>query len=127
MTRLRTAAVQVDEQGEPMLIIDVFDVDQYGRLLANVRVPETITMLARCTLAQECVAAGWAYTTPLHIVPHQVAEAFEHAKTNRVGLGDWKRRKGHSRRRPSADASIASSRTEKADRESFGCRLEFSK
>ena len=88
MTRLRTAAVQVDEEGEPMLILDVFDVDQYGRLLADVRgvrVGETTTMLARWTLARECVAAGWAYTTPLHIVPDQVAEAFQHAKTNRVG------------------------------------------
>ena len=88
MASLRTA-VQVDEEGQlPMLIIDVFDVDQYGRLLADVRgvrVGQNTNILARWTFAEECVAAGWAYTTPLHIVPHRVAEAFEQAKRNRVG------------------------------------------
>ena len=70
------------------MIIDVYEIDQYERLLADVRgvrVGETTTMLDRKTFARECVAAGWAYTTPLHILPDSVAQAFEQAKTDRTG------------------------------------------
>ena len=66
----KLARLRTDPEG--VLILDVYDVDQYGRLLANVRgvrVGAEQNILARRTLAEECVAAGWAFTTPLHILP----------------------------------------------------------
>ena len=80
-----------------MLIMDVFDVDQYGRsLLADirsVRVGQNTNILAQWTFAEQCVDAGWAYTMPLHNVSHRVAEAFEQTKRNRVGGWPRDRRK----------------------------------
>ena len=70
-----------------MFIIDVFDVDQHGRLLADilgVRIGQNTNILAWWTFTEKCVAAGWAYTMPFHIVSHRVAEAFEQANRNRV-------------------------------------------
>lgn len=87
MARLQQQIVQVDGE-QTVLLLDVFDVDQYGRLLADVRgvrVGENRQLLQRWTFAEECVSAGWAFTTPLHIVPDRVGEAFQAAKTNRVG------------------------------------------
>lgn len=77
-----------DVQGEPNLLLDVFDVDQYGRLLVDVRGvshgDQTIN-LARWNFAEECVGAGWGHTTPFHIVPDNVAAAHNAARDTRVG------------------------------------------
>ena len=57
-----------------MFIIDVFDVDQHGRLLADilgVRIGQNTNILAWWTFTEKCVAAGWAYTMPFHIVSHR--------------------------------------------------------
>ena len=42
-------------------------------------------ILQRWTFAEECMAAGWAHTTPLYIQPHCVGQALEVARTNRIG------------------------------------------
>ncbi len=45
-----------------MFIIDVFDVDQHGRLLADilgVRIGQNTNILAWWTFTEKCVAAGW--------------------------------------------------------------------
>jgi endonuclease YncB( thermonuclease family) len=68
--------------------MDVFGVDQYGRLLADVcgaRVGQHSHILQRWMFAEECVAAGWAHTTPLYVQPHCVGQALEAARTNRIG------------------------------------------
>jgi endonuclease YncB( thermonuclease family) len=70
--------------------MDVYDVDQYGRLLADVcgvRVGADQNILAPWQLAEECVGAGWAFTTPLHILPDRVARALDQAKNNMAGGG----------------------------------------
>ena len=73
---------------QSLLLLDVYDVDQYGRLLVDVRgvrVEDQTTLLQRWTLAEECVRAGWAHLTPWHIVPDVVREALQTAITNRAG------------------------------------------
>jgi endonuclease YncB( thermonuclease family) len=75
MRRLRQ-----DGDEEEHLLLDVFDVDQYGRLLADVRgvrVGATENILQRWTLAEQCVLAGWAHTTPLYVLPDRVAQALQ--------------------------------------------------
>lgn len=90
MARLRRQAPGADDDqpGPSFLLLDVFDVDQYGRLLVDVRgvrVEENITLLQRWTFAEECVRAGWAHSTPWHIVPDAVREALRTAMANRSG------------------------------------------
>ncbi len=113
MTSLRTA-VQVDqEEPLPVLVIDVFDVDQYGHLLADVLsvcIGQNTNILAWWTFAEECVAAGWAYTTSLHSVSHRMAEAFKQANRNEVGASRWT--KDLSERLTYAEDFTASNRTE---------------
>ena len=79
-----------DRDEQQHLLLDVFDVDQYGRLLADVRgvrVGETENILQRWTLAEQCVLAGWAHTTPIHVLPDRVAQALQ---TSREHLnGAW--------------------------------------
>ncbi|CAB3982593.1 Hypothetical predicted protein [Paramuricea clavata] len=78
MAQLQQQIVQVDEE-TPALIIDTY-VDQYGHLLTDVRgvcVGQTTHILPQWTLAEECVASGWAYTMPLHILPDRVGLAFK--------------------------------------------------
>ena len=87
MARLREQLIPVENQ-EPTLLLDVFNVDQYGRLLVDVRGAATghePHRLARWAFATECVASGWAYSTPLHIMPGCVAEALDRARENLVG------------------------------------------
>jgi hypothetical protein len=68
-----------DRDEEQHLLLDVFDVDQYGRLLADVRgirVGETENILQRWMLAEQCVLAGFE-TTPIHVLPDRVAQALQ--------------------------------------------------
>ncbi|CAB3988389.1 Hypothetical predicted protein, partial [Paramuricea clavata] len=77
MRRLRQDG---DRDEEQHLLLDVFDVDQYGRLLADIRgvqVGETENILQCWTLAEQCVLAGWAHTTPLYVLPDHVAQALQ--------------------------------------------------
>ena len=90
MRRLRHQMGGAGEGSEPTpsLLLDVFDVDQYGRLVVDVRgvaVGPTEHLLPRWTFAIDCVKAGWAHTTPLHIEPPAVREALLQAQTNMSG------------------------------------------
>lgn len=88
---LRRAAVghvEGEQDEDPNLILDVFDVDQHGRLLVDVRgtkLGSQTTMLQRWTFARECVAAGWAHTTPFHVLPDCVHAAATVARRENVG------------------------------------------
>ena len=87
MLRLRQN-LQMDAEEAGVLLLDIFDVDQYGRLLADVRglrVGERSTLLERFSFAEDCVRSGWAHTTPFHICPMNVANAFNLVKTNLLG------------------------------------------
>ena len=78
-------------EGDPSLLLDIFDVDQYGCLLVDVRgvhVEQTTTMLQHWTLAKECLRAGWAHSMPWHMIPAVVREALQSAITNRAGAWD---------------------------------------
>ena len=104
----------------PMLIMDVFDVDQYGCLLADirsVRVGQNTNILAQWTFAEQCVDAGWAYTMALHNVSHRVAEAFKQAKRNRVGGWVSRQTKDFSERLTYAGDFTTSNRTKGRRRE----------
>ena len=128
MARLRTAAVQVDDEGqsnsnhEPMLIMDVFDVDQYGRLLADVRGMRVGDHDHVCPLdvraGMRCCRMG------LH-------DAAPHRPRLR-GTGKDEQNRGLTiciggKTIPGADhMQKVPPRTERGE-ESFGCRLECSK
>ena len=88
--------VEHAQNEEPQLILDVFGVDQYGRMLVDVRGVkrgETTMDNERWTLATECVTAGWAYPTPMHIMPLQMPIATP-VKTV-LGRGVCKRTSSH--------------------------------
>ena len=75
-------------QPTPSLLLDFFKVDQYGRLLVDVRrvaVGLTEQLLPCWTFAIDCVKAGWAHTTPLRIEPPSVQEALLHAQKDMLG------------------------------------------
>ena len=84
-----------DVPGEPNLLLDVFDVNQYGRLLVNVRGvfqgDQTIN-LAWWNFAEECVGAGWAHSTLFHIVPDNMATTYNVACDTRVRAWDLETR-----------------------------------
>ena len=72
-------------------MLDIIDVDQYGRLLVDIRgaynnnVADPAPSLESLTFARECVASGWAYPTTQHVMPEFVSAAFQEAQMGHRG------------------------------------------